>query len=152
MAIHAVARAGSLAGKDVLVNGAGPIGALLVAAARRAGAASVIASDLSETSLAIAKRMRADGVVLVGSGAQLPEADVAFEAAGAARVLGGVLAAVRRGGVVVQVGNLPAGPVTAELAALVFREVDYRGGPSASRTNWMRPSRTWRMGWTLSRC
>lgn len=127
VAIHAVARAGSLAGKDVLVNGAGPIGALLVAAARRAGAASVVASDLSETSLAIAKRMGADDVVLVGSGAQLPEVDVAFEASGAARALGGVLAAVRRGGIVVQVGNLPAGPVTAELAALVFREIDYRG-------------------------
>ncbi|MCO4262582.1 hypothetical protein NG697_06520 [Pseudarthrobacter sp. MDT3-26] len=41
--------------------------------------------------------------------------------------LGGVLAAVRRGGTVVQVGNLPAGPVPAELAALVFREIDYRG-------------------------
>jgi L-idonate 5-dehydrogenase len=25
------------------------------------------------------------------------------------------------------VGNLPAGPVTAELAALVFHELDYRG-------------------------
>ncbi|MCO4276480.1 alcohol dehydrogenase catalytic domain-containing protein [Pseudarthrobacter sp. HLT3-5] len=35
VAIHAVGRAGSLAGKDVLVNGAGPIGALLVRAARR---------------------------------------------------------------------------------------------------------------------
>jgi L-idonate 5-dehydrogenase len=34
---------------------------------------------------------------------------------------------VRRGGTVIQVGNLPAGPVTAELAALVFREIDYRG-------------------------
>lgn len=127
VAIHAVSRAGSLDGKDVLVNGAGPIGALVVAAARRAGAATIIASDLSETSLAIAKRMGADDVVLVGSGAVLPEVDVAFEASGAARALGGVLAAVRRGGTVVQVGNLPAGAVTAELAALVFREIDYRG-------------------------
>jgi L-idonate 5-dehydrogenase len=127
VAIHAVSRAGSLVGKDVLVNGAGPIGALVVAAARRAGAATIVASDLSETSLAIAKRMGADDVVLVGSGAVLPEVDVAFEASGAARALGGVLAAVRRGGTVVQVGNLPAGPVTTELAALVFREIDYRG-------------------------
>ncbi|QHK22630.1 alcohol dehydrogenase catalytic domain-containing protein (plasmid) [Pseudarthrobacter psychrotolerans] len=127
VAIHAVKRAGSLDGRDVLVNGAGPIGALVVAAARRAGAATIVASDLSETSLAIAKRMGADDVVLVGSGAVLPEVDVAFEASGAARAIGGVLAAVRRGGTVVQVGNLPAGPVTAELAALVFREIDYRG-------------------------
>jgi L-idonate 5-dehydrogenase len=34
---------------------------------------------------------------------------------------------VRRGGTVIQVGNLPARPVTAEFAALVFREIDYRG-------------------------
>ncbi|MGY2745283.1 L-idonate 5-dehydrogenase [Pseudarthrobacter sp. O4] len=126
VAIHAVSRAGGLDGKTVLVNGAGPIGALLVAAARRAGARFIYASDLSETSLQIAKQMGADEVVLVGS-APLPEVDVAFEASGASRALGGVLAAVRRGGTVVQVGNLAAGPITAELAALVFREIDYRG-------------------------
>lgn len=33
----------------------------------------------------------------------------------------------QRGGVVVQVGNLPSGAVPVELAALVTREIEYRG-------------------------
>jgi len=126
VAIHAVRRAGDLQGKTVLVNGAGPIGSLVVAAARRAGAATILASDVAESSLAVAKAMGADTVVNVRE-ESLPEADVAFEASGLPGVLGGVFAAVRPGGVVVQVGNLPAGLVQAELAALVSREIDYRG-------------------------
>ena len=38
VAIHAVHRAGDVTGKRILVNGAGPIGALVVAAAKHAGA------------------------------------------------------------------------------------------------------------------
>ncbi|MDQ0819352.1 L-idonate 5-dehydrogenase [Arthrobacter sp. V4I6] len=126
VAIHAVRRAGTLEGKTVLVNGAGPIGSLVIAAARLAGAAIIHASDVAESSLAVARAMGADTVVNARNEA-LPEADVAFEASGIPGVLGGVLSAVRRGGIVVQVGNLPAGPVSVELAALVSREIDYRG-------------------------
>ncbi|WP_395474603.1 alcohol dehydrogenase catalytic domain-containing protein [Saccharopolyspora spinosa] len=39
VALHAVNRAGALAGRTVLVNGAGPIGALVVAAAKHRGPA-----------------------------------------------------------------------------------------------------------------
>lgn len=127
VAIHAVNRAGGIAGKRVLVNGAGPIGALVVAAARHAGAAHITASDVSGKSLAVAAAMGADQLVNVADGGTLPEIDVAFEASGAPAAIGGVLAAVRRGGVVVQVGNLPAGPINVALASLVFREIDYRG-------------------------
>ncbi len=34
---------------------------------------------------------------------------------------------MRRGGVLVQVGNLPAGEVSAALGHIVTREIDYRG-------------------------
>jgi L-idonate 5-dehydrogenase len=44
-----------------------------------------------------------------------------------ATTLGAVIAAVRRGGVVVQVGNLPADEVSAALGNIVTREIDYRG-------------------------
>ncbi|WP_026556234.1 L-idonate 5-dehydrogenase [Arthrobacter sp. 35W] len=127
VAIHAVARAGDIRGKSVLVNGCGPIGALVVAAARKAGASYIYASDVAENSLLIAKAMGADEAINVGQGAPLPEVDVAFEASGVAAALGSVILAVRRGGVLVQVGNLPAGPVSVPLGALVFREIDYRG-------------------------
>lgn len=127
VAIHAVNRAGSVEGKTVLVNGAGPIGVLVIAAARKAGAAKVIASDLAASSLEVARRMGADDVVNLAEGGALPEADIVFEASGAPRAVTSVLRAVKRGGVVVQVGNLPAGTLEVSLAELVFREIDYRG-------------------------
>ena len=127
VAIHAVNRAGSVEGKTVLVNGAGPIGVLVVAAARKAGAARVVASDLATASLEIARRMGADDVVNLAEGGSLPETDVVFEASGAPPAVTSVLRAVKRGGVVVQVGNLPAGTLEVSLAELVFREIDYRG-------------------------
>ena len=47
VALHAVKQAGNLLGARVLVTGSGPIGSLTILAARRAGAAEIIATDLS---------------------------------------------------------------------------------------------------------
>lgn len=127
VALHAVSRAGDVSGRSVLVNGTGPIGALCVAAARAAGAGRVLAADLSDVALDIALRMGADDVVRVGQGESLPAHEVGIEASGAPEAIGPMLTAVRRGGVVVQVGNLPVGEVSAALGQLVTREIDYRG-------------------------
>ncbi|RLP77998.1 L-idonate 5-dehydrogenase [Mycetocola tolaasinivorans] len=128
VAMHAVTRAGSLVGKRVLVNGAGPIGALVVAAAVHAGADTVYASDVAESSLDIAGRMGAHVLINRAAGDSLPEdVDVSFEASGVPATVGDVLAATARGGIVVQVGNLPTGNVSVSLGALVSREIDYRG-------------------------
>ena len=128
VALHAVHRAGDLSGKTVLVNGAGPIGSLVVAAARHRGAASVIAADLSASSLAVAKAMGADETVDLGQGATLPQdVELAFEASGAPPALGPVLRATARGGTLVQVGNLPGTAVTAALGDLVTREITWIG-------------------------
>ena len=127
VALHAVSRAGDLVGRAVLVNGAGPIGALVVAAARAKGAARVTAVDPSAAARDIATRMGADAVLEPGTDALPVDVDVAFEASGVPSTLGGVIAAVRRGGVLVQVGNLPGGDVSATLGNLVTREIDYRG-------------------------
>lgn len=128
VALHAVSRAGELTGREVLVNGAGPIGSLAVAAARAAGAARIHAADLSPAALSIATAMGADEVVDLAAGQQLPtDVDVVIEASGSPRAIGGVLQAVRRGGTVVQVGNLPAQEIEVVLGQLITREVDYRG-------------------------
>lgn len=128
VALHAVWRAGDVSGRDVLVNGCGPIGALAVAAAKAAGAKRVVAADLSDAALDIARRMGADETVNAGRGDRLPQdVEVAIEASGAPKALGGVIAAVRRGGVLVQVGNLPADEVPVALGNIVTREIDYRG-------------------------
>ncbi|WP_275007323.1 L-idonate 5-dehydrogenase [Promicromonospora iranensis] len=128
VAMHAVHRAGDVRGRDVLVNGAGPIGCLVVAAARHAGAASVTAADLSASSLAVAKELGADRVLDIGSGDQLPEdCELVFEASGAPAALGGVLRATARGGTLVQVGNLPGTAAPAALGDLVTREITWVG-------------------------
>lgn len=88
----------------------------------------MVAADLSDAALDNARRMGADQTVDPGRGGSLPQdVDVAIEASGATCALGGVIAAVRRGGVIVQVGNLPAGEVPVALGNIVTREIDYRG-------------------------
>jgi L-idonate 5-dehydrogenase len=128
VALHAVARAGGIAGQDVLVNGAGPIGALIVAAALHAGARSITAADLSAASLRRAASMGASHTVDLGAGESLPtDVETVFEASGAPAALGGVLRAAARGGRVVQVGNLPGTPSPAALGDLVTREITWIG-------------------------
>ena len=128
VAMHAVHRAGEVRGRDVLVNGAGPIGCLVVAAAKHAGAASVTAADLSASSLAVAKELGADRTLDLGAGDQLPDdCELVFEASGAPAALGGVLRATARGGTLVQVGNLPGAPAPAALGDLVTREITWMG-------------------------
>jgi L-idonate 5-dehydrogenase len=128
VALHAVHRAGDVRGRDVLVNGAGPIGALVVAAARYRGARTVVAADVAAAPLAVARAMGADEVCDVTAGDRLPaEVEVVFEASGVPSAIGPVLAATARGGTVVQVGNLPGEPAPSVLGALVTKEITWTG-------------------------
>ncbi|OMH26969.1 L-idonate 5-dehydrogenase [Tersicoccus phoenicis] len=126
VALHAVTRAGDVTGQDVLVSGAGPIGALTVVALRAAGAGRVTVIDPAPAARDRATALGADRVLDVGE-AITGSPTVAFEASGAATSVASVLGLVATGGVVVQVGNLPLDPVTVPLALLVSRELDYRG-------------------------
>ena len=56
--LHAIVRAGSLAGKRVLVTGCGPIGTLAIIAARFHGAREIVASDVSDYTLGLARHGR----------------------------------------------------------------------------------------------
>ena len=127
VAMHAVRRAGDLTGREVLVNGAGPIGALVVAAAKHAGARSVTAADVNPAALAVAAAMGADTTVDVGVDGLPDDVPLIFEASGSPRAVGAVLHAVARGGTIVQVGNLPGAAVEAALGDLVTREVTWIG-------------------------
>ncbi|MCX3291079.1 L-idonate 5-dehydrogenase [Streptomyces sp. NEAU-H22] len=130
VALHAVRRAGGVAGRHVLVTGAGPIGCLVVAAAKAAGAAHVTVSDLLPEALAYGRIAGAGTVVRADDPDDRgwpDEVDVAIEAAGVAAGLDACLRRVRRGGVVVQLGMLPAGlsPFAGNL--VVSREIELRG-------------------------
>ena len=131
VALHAVRRAGEMLGRRVLVTGCGPIGVLVILAARRAGAAEIIATDIAENGLAFARAAGAD-VALDTS--QDPEAlapyvagkgclDVLFECSGAEEALAGGIAALRPRGQVVQLGlsgdmRLPMMQITAKELSL----------------------------------
>lgn len=127
VALHAVGRAPALAGRTVLVNGAGPIGSLVVAAATHAGAAHVIAADLAPASLEVARAMGADTTVDLTTSTLPEDVEVVFEASGAPAAVGAVLRATAKGGTVVQVGNLPGTAAEVTLGDLVTRELTWIG-------------------------
>ncbi|MFE9609219.1 L-idonate 5-dehydrogenase [Streptomyces sp. NPDC006012] len=130
VALHAVRRAGAVTGRHVLVTGAGPIGCLVVAAARAAGAARVTATDLLTEALRYAAAAGADSVVRAGDpgGTGWPdEVDVAVEASGTAAGLDTCLRLVRRAGTVVQLGMLPPGPSPFAGNLVVSREIELLG-------------------------
>lgn len=131
VAIHAIRRAesvlgGPIAGREILINGAGPIGLLAIAAAAHLGAGPITAADVSPSALALARTLGAHRCIDVGIRA-LPETEVVIEASGVPAALGGVLQATARGGLVVQVGNLPATPAASALGALVTKEITWTG-------------------------
>ncbi|MFF5845455.1 L-idonate 5-dehydrogenase [Streptomyces massasporeus] len=130
VALHAVRRAGGVAGRHVLVTGAGPIGCLVVAAAKAAGAAHVTVSDLLPEALAYGRIAGAGTVVRADDPDDRgwpDEVDVAIEASGVAAGLDACLRRVRRGGVVVQLGMLPAGHSPFAGNLVVSREIELRG-------------------------
>ncbi|NUR03121.1 MAG: L-idonate 5-dehydrogenase [Streptomyces sp.] len=130
VALHAVRRAKDVRGRHVLVAGAGPIGCLVVAAAKAAGAARVTVTDLLPAALEYARAAGADSLVRADDpeDAGWPsEVDVAVEASGVAAGLDTCLRLVRRGGVVVQLGMLPPGPSPFPGNLVVSREIELRG-------------------------
>lgn len=114
VALHAVRSAGSLLGRTAMVVGAGPIGALIVMAARLAGASHVIAVDIVDQTLAACARVgatrtinaAADPGALDELAAGKGSVDACFEASGSYAGLASCLRAARPRGVVVTVGTL----------------------------------------------
>lgn len=131
--LHAITRAGSVFGKQVLVTGCGPIGALLIASLRRAGAARIVAADIADLPLACALKMGADETVnliqnpdgLAPFAVNKGRFDVMFEASGSDKALRAGLEVVTPRGVIVTIGL--GGDITMPLNMLVAKEIDLRG-------------------------
>jgi L-idonate 5-dehydrogenase len=131
--LHAARRAGPLLGKRVLVTGSGPIGALCVIAARRAGAPEIVVTDVADGALSFAREVGADATINVATN---PEAlapfssdkgafDVMFEASGNEAALRGALDVVRPGGIIVQLGL--GGEMKLPVNTIVAKEIELRG-------------------------
>jgi len=130
VALHAVNRGGDLLGKSVLVTGAGTIGCLTVLAARLAGAALVSVSDILDRPLEQARVVGADATLHAARDVEAlrtPRFDVAYEVSGSFAALKTCVAAVKRGGVVVQVGTLPHEPLPFVVNDVMAKELDLRG-------------------------
>jgi L-idonate 5-dehydrogenase len=132
--LHAARRAGPLLGKRVLVTGCGPIGVLCVIAARRAGAADIVVTDLAPEPLSVARAVGADRAVDLSADPAALDAekadkgtfDVLFECSGSERALSGAFEVLRPGAVIVQVGLAGQG-MTLPLNMVVAKEFDLRG-------------------------
>lgn len=131
--LHATRRAGEMIGKRVLITGCGPIGALAIVAARRAGAAEIVVVDLAENALDYARTVGADRAI---NTALEPDAlthysqdkgyfDVLFECSGAQAALAAGVAAMRPRGVVMQLGL--GGDMTIPMMQITSKELDLRG-------------------------
>jgi L-iditol 2-dehydrogenase len=110
--VHSVSRAGAVAGANVAVLGAGPIGNLVGQAARAAGA-RILITDISEYRLEIARKCGLRAVSLAGR-ESLKDASArifgakgfqkAFECAGAEAAVNEAIEAIQKGGTIVAVG------------------------------------------------
>ena len=130
VALHTTNRGPQLVGKSVLVTGAGTIGCLTVMAARLAGAASITVSDILERPLEKAREVGADVVVRADRDGEMlgrPQFDVCYEVSGSFAALKSCIAAVKRGGVVVQAGTLPHEPLPFVVNDIMAKEIDLRG-------------------------
>ena len=131
--LHATRRAGELLGKRVLVTGCGPIGVLAIVAARRAGAAEIVATDLVPNALKHAATAGADRTIDMSETPDALDAytadkgwfDVLYECTGTARALSGGIAAMRPRGVVMQLGL--GGDMTVPMMQITVKELDLRG-------------------------
>ncbi|HTL00341.1 MAG TPA: zinc-binding dehydrogenase [Pseudomonadales bacterium] len=131
VAVHAVRRTGIRLGDSVLVLGAGPIGLLVLQAARAAGAGTVMLVEPQRSRRELGGSLGADKLIDPGAadvteavnahiGAQ--GADIVIECAGIPRTIGQAVSLVRRGGTVSLVG-VPNGPAQIQAAEWLVKEV-----------------------------
>ncbi|UPM44950.1 NAD(P)-dependent alcohol dehydrogenase [Halocatena salina] len=134
--IHACRRGDVGAGDTVLVTGGGPIGLMIVEAARAAGATNVIVTDVVPGKLGFARERGVDLAVNVTETdleAAINEytdglgADVVIEASGAPPSIRSTLDVVRRGGTVVLVGLASEATVPIDVLELIDNEIDVHG-------------------------
>lgn len=143
--VHAVAKAGDLTGRTVAVLGTGPIGLLVLAAARHAGAARIVATDLLDTKRERAVRLGADEALPADAADSVAKAhavlggpaDVVFDCVAREQSMAQAVDLVAKGGriIVVGVGSPGATPIRLDLVqdreirvegSLMYTAGDYR--------------------------
>jgi (R,R)-butanediol dehydrogenase / meso-butanediol dehydrogenase / diacetyl reductase len=133
IAVHALRRGRPRQGEHVLVLGAGGIGAFLTFALAQHGS-HVVAADLSEARLVIARRLGASETVRVGDAATLGDAlgqigftpTLVFEVTGTDAGMTAAIAAVDPGGRLVTVG-IAKHPIEVDARRVTTKELEIVG-------------------------
>ncbi len=134
VAVHAVSRAGRVAGRRVAVLGAGPIGNLVAQVARSEGAA-VLITDLSPFRLDVARRCGLDAVSNAGQESLVQAAarvfgpdgfDLAFECVGAEPTITAAVEGIQKGGTLIVVGVFGTKP-RVDMGLVQDRELNIHG-------------------------
>lgn len=137
---HAANRAPISNNDTVVVIGAGTIGLFILQAARLRGAAKVIAVDINEFRLDLAKKLGADKLInplksnlseAVMQETEGKGANVTLEAVGYAKTFADAVSITRMGGYVVAVGNLEK-KAEFDLQQLIARELTFTGSYASS--------------------
>jgi L-iditol 2-dehydrogenase len=140
IAVHAANRTPMKLGGSAVVVGSGMIGLLTIQAIRLAGCATVIAVDLDEGKLKLAKELGADHTLKANAVNVAEEvrkltngqgADAALEVVGATSTIQTCIDSVRKGGSVTLVGNVSP-QVEIPLQAVVSRELTLYGSCASS--------------------
>jgi L-iditol 2-dehydrogenase len=136
VAVHAVQRVKVATGSTAVVVGSGLIGLLVIQAVRWAGARNVVAIDLADNRLELARRLGATHTINSGKADAVAEitrmtdglgADTSFEVVGVTPTLNLALAVLKRGGACVMVGNLSPTTQDFPLQAVVTKEITMVG-------------------------
>jgi L-idonate 5-dehydrogenase len=133
--LHAVKRAGSVAGKRALVTGAGAIGLMAAMTAQAFGAAPVAISDIVPERRAKASELGIDAVLdpsatgFIESAMELSGGgfDVVFEASGAPPALRSAIQLARPGATIVQIGTLGTADIPLPMNQLMTKEINLIG-------------------------
>lgn len=124
-----------LAGEDVLITGAGPIGSMAAAVCRHAGARNVVITDLNDYRLALAKKLGATRTVNVKN-ENLTDVmkelgitegfSVALEMSGSGDALRQILESMMNGGKIGLLGILPP-DATIDWDLVIFKMLEIKG-------------------------
>jgi len=124
-----------LVGEDVLITGAGPIGAMAAGVARRAGARHVVVTDINDYRLELAGKLGATRTVNVAkedlahvmSDLGMTEGfDVGLEMSGAAPAFRQMLDAMIHGGKIAMLG-IPPGEIAIDWNKVIFKSLTLKG-------------------------
>lgn len=124
-----------LVGEDVLITGAGPIGAMAAAIARHVGARNVVITDVNDYRLDLAARMGASRTVNVAREdlrdvmrelGMTEGFDVGLEMSGVPSAFASMLEQMNHGGKIAMLGILPDG-VGAAWSQVIFKGLEIKG-------------------------